>query len=323
MVKNRSHKKQVVIITGCAGFIGSAFTQAYIQQFPDNTVIGIDNLSTGKRSSVPASIRFYQKDITDKKSLLTIFRKHKPVYVFHFAALPSVAQSVQEPSTTSLTNVQGTINLLEVSRDTKVKRFIYSSSAAVYGNTDKHPTRESQLPNPQTPYALQKYTGELFCKLFSTLYELDTVCLRYFNVFGPGQRGNAPYATVIAAWLEALYFPKNKKAFLEGDGSQTRDFCYIDNIIQANICAMKTKKFLNGNAYNIGGGKETSLQTIRTLIEHLSGKSLFLEIRPPRLGDIYRSYASIIRAKRDLHYKPDINIQASLTKTIAWFEKQK
>ena len=193
-----------------------------------------------------------------------IFSKHKPQYVFHFAALPRVSYSVEHPCETSEVNIIGTVALLEAAKNHGVKRFIYSSSSSVYGGAKKLPTRESECPpDPGSPYAAQKYIGEPFCKIFSDLFGSDTVCLRYFNVFGPGQYGDSPYSTVVSAWLEALYFPKNKKGFIEGTGTQSRDFCYIDSVVTANILAMQAKKDLKGEAVNTVSYTHLTLPTKR------------------------------------------------------------
>lgn len=216
-----------ILVTGCAGFIGSNFVKQFRKKFPKTRIIGIDDFSTGRKDAVDNLITFYQGSILDKKLLERIFSKHKPKYIFHFAALPRVSFSIEHPRHTSEVNIVGTVALLEASKNYGVKRFIYSSSSSVYGGAKKLPTKESEnYPDPKSPYAVQKYIGEPFCKIFSKLFDLDTICLRYFNVFGPGQYGDSPYSTVISAWLEALYFPKKKKAFLESDGNQSRDFCW-------------------------------------------------------------------------------------------------
>jgi len=159
--------------------------------------------------------------------------------------------------------------------------------------------------------------------MFSDLYNLDTVCLRYFNVFGPGQYGDSPYSTVICAWLESLYFPqKDKKPFLEGDGKQSRDFCYVDNIVNANIKAIFSKINFNGEVFNIGGGKRINLLSIKKIIEKYTNKKLDLEKRPRRIGDVYHTQADISKAKKLLGYKPIINFEEGLKKTIKWFKER-
>jgi nucleoside-diphosphate-sugar epimerase len=242
---------KAVLVTGCAGFIGSNFVKKFRQEFPDVQMIGIDDFSTGRRSELDKSIKFYEGSVADAALTEKIFSEHKPEYVFHFAAIPRVSYSVEHPVETSHVNIFGTVNLLEKSREHGVKRFIFSSSSSVYGGTANLPTKESEnSANPRSPYALQKYASERFCAMFSDLYGLDTAVLRYFNVFGSGQYGDSAYASVISGWLEAIYSPdKNKKSFLEGDGEQSRDFCYIDNVVEANILAMSHPKPINGDVF--------------------------------------------------------------------------
>lgn len=317
-------KPKAILVTGCAGFIGSNFVRQFKKEFPGVTIAGIDNFSTGRRDAVEKNITFYEGSILDEKPLENIFKKHKPEYVFHFAALPRVSYSLEQPVRTSEANIVGTVALLTKAKDHSVKRFIYSSSSSVYGGAKKLPTKESEnVPDPKSPYAIQKYTGEVFCKAFSNLFGLDTVCLRYFTVFGPGQYGDSPYSTVISAWLEALYFPKNKKAFIEGNGNQSRDFCYIDNVVAANILAMKADKSFNGEAFNIAHGDRTTLNEARRLIEERLGKKLEMEKRAPRLGDVRDTHADISKARQWFGYKPKVNFKEGLTKTINWFEGRK
>src|SRR3989344_2900372 len=199
------HPKSI-LVTGCAGFIGSNFVKEFRKQYPETKIAGIDNFSTGRLDALDKSITFYEGSVANLKLLNKIFKKHKLEYVFHFAAVPRVSYSVEHPTETTIDNIVGTVALLETSKNSGVKRFIYSSSSSIYGGADKLPTRENEnAPNPVSPYGLQKYAGEPFCKIFSNLYGLDTVSLRYFNVFGPGQYGNSPYSTVVSAWLEAIY----------------------------------------------------------------------------------------------------------------------
>ncbi len=307
-----------ILVTGCAGFIGSNFVKKFQQRFPKVKIAGIDDFSTGRRELLPRGITFYEGSITDRKLVERIFKKHRPEYVFHFAAVPRVTLSVQKPVETTEANVLGTAVLLKASVDHKVKRFIYSSSSSVYGGAKRLPTKEHEnTPNPKSPYALQKYAGELFCKLWSDLYGLDTVSLRYFNVFGPGQYGDSPYATVVAAWLESLFM--KKKGFLEGDGTQSRDFCFIDNVVQANVKAMQFKGKFNGEAFNIGAGDRTNLREVKQLIERHVGRKLVLQERPPRKGDVKHTHASIAKAKQWFGYAPSKRFAQGLRETIAWY----
>lgn len=310
-----------VLITGCAGFIGSNFTAQFREKFSKAEIVGIDNFASGRRDAVSKNIIFYEGSMCDEKFLDKIFKKHKFEYVFHFAYIPRVSFSVENPAKTTQNNIGGTTLLLEKCRDYKIKRMIYSSSSSIYGGAKILPTKEKKNPaDPKSPYALQKHTDELMCKMFGELYGLDTVCLRYFNVFGPGQYGDSPYSTVVSAWLTALFQPSKKKAFLEGDGKQSRDFCYVDNVVDANILAMESKKKFNGEFFNIAHGERTNLLEVKKLIEKYTGKKIELEKRPSRLGDVRHTHADVSKAKKGFGYNPKVKFEEGLRKTVEWWE---
>lgn len=310
-------------MTGPAGFIGSNFVRVFEKRFPKTEIVGIDDFSTGRKEALSRSITFYEGSITDEKLVRKIFEKHKPEYVFHFAARPRVSYSVERPRETTDSNITGTVCLLESCRDFGIKRFIYSSSSSVYGLAKKMPTPETEPANPLSPYAFQKYAGEMFCKMSSELYNLDTLCLRYFNVFGPGQYGDSPYSTAVAAWLEAVFFPETKKGFIEGDGEQAKDMCFIDNVVEANLLAMKCEKKFNGDIFNIAHSKPISINKIWRIIEKLTGKKLELERRPPRKGDVRFTRADISKAKKILEWHAETDFEKCLKKTIQWFKERK
>ncbi|MEK7068477.1 MAG: NAD-dependent epimerase/dehydratase family protein [Patescibacteria group bacterium] len=311
-----------ILVTGCAGFIGSNFVRACKTHLKGVSIVGIDDFSTGRRSAVDPSITFYEGSVTDAALLERIFKKHKPAYVFHFAAVPRVSYSVEHPRETTEANIVGIVALLDAAARHKVKRFIYSSSSSIYGGAKKLPTKESEnMPDPKSPYAAQKYAGEVFCTIFSELYGLDTVSLRYFNVFGPGQYGDSPYSTVISAWLEALY-SRGTKSFLEGDGLQSRDFCYVDNVVEANLAAMRARRACKGAAVNIAHGERTTLREVKRLIEKESGKTIALERRAPRRGDVRHTHADIAAARRLLGYRPKVSFKEGLARTVAWYKKR-
>lgn len=323
---------QTILVTGCAGFIGANFVRQFKEQFSGSVVIGIDDFSSGRRDALDPTITFYEGTILDQNLLGKIFSEHAPEYVFHFAAMPRVSLSVDYPAETTAANILGTVNVFDQARKHGTKRVIFSSSSSVYGGADKMPTREDENPpDPQSPYALQKWACEPFAQMFSKLYKLDTVCLRYFNVFGPGQYGDAPYSTVMSAWLEAMYFPGQakdakgsvKKPFLEGDGTQSRDFCYVDNVVQANILAMQHAKPLSGAVFNVGHGERTSLLEVKKLIEKYTSQPMDLEMRPPRVGDVKHTQADISKISNELGYKPTISFEEGLKRTVAWFDQRK
>ncbi len=315
---------KTILVTGCAGFIGSNFTRVFAQQFPKTKIIGIDDLSSGRKDLITKEVDFQQGTILDTDFLKKVFTKYKPEYIFHFAAIPRVSYSVEHPAETSAVNIVGTIQLLEKAKDFGVKRFVFSSSSAIYGGAKILPTTEHEnKPDPKSPYAMQKYAIEPFCKIFGELYGLDTVCLRYFNVFGPGQYGDSAYSTVISAWLEKMFFPvKGKKAFLEGNGSQSRDFCYVDNVVDANIKAMLMTKKSFGEIFNIANGERTTVLEVKKLIEKFTGRKIDLELRPGRVGDVKHTHADVSKAKKWFGYTPTVDFVTGLKRTITWFESR-
>lgn len=308
-----------ILVTGSAGFIGGNFVSAFKLKFPRTKLVGIDT-----KKSLGGEDFFYTGSICDKALLNKIFKRYRPEYVFHFAAIPRVSYSVLHPAETSYVNIYGTALLLEQSRDFSVKRFIFSSSSSVYGGAKKLPTKENEnLPNPRSPYAAQKLMGEIFCAQASALYNLDTVSLRYFNVYGPGQYGDSAYSTVISSWLEALYFPRTRKPFLEGDGRQSRDFSYVGDVVQANIKAMQYKGKLGGDVFNIGVGGRTNLLVVKKLIEQYTGKKISLERRPPRKGDVLHTHSDISKARRTFGYTPQTQFTEGLAHMVDWFKSRK
>lgn len=317
---NRIMKCKNIIVTGSGGFIGGRFVRIFKKMYPEIKVIGIDVKKGGDSSNI-----FYKCSIVDENKINNIFKKYKPDYVFHFAAIPRVSYSVLHPAETTLINIYGTALLLEKSRDVGVKRFIFSSSSSVYGGAKKLPTKENENPpNPRSPYAAHKYLGEILCRQASELYGLDTVSLRYFNVYGPGQYGDAPYSTVASAWLEAMYFPKSDRvAYIEGSGKQSRDFSYVDDVVRANIGVMKHNGRFSGEVFNIGAGARTDLRKVYRLIEKFSGRKLKMERRKPRLGDVRHTQADISKAKRWFRFKPEVSYEKGLQEMVRWFINRK
>ncbi len=314
---------KTILVTGCAGFIGGNFSRVFSSKFPKTKIVGIDDLSSGRLEAIAKGVIFYKGSITEIKLLDKIFKKHKPEYIFHFAAIAKGVYSIKHPYETTNVNSGGTAALLEKSRDYGVKRFIFSASSSVYGNAKKMPVSEKTPAKPLSPYAMQKYISELLCAMHSELYGLDTVSLRYFNVYGPGQYGDSAYANVISAWLESMFSLVKKKPFLEGDGSQSRDFCFVEDVVNANILAMQSPHKFKGGAINISLGSRITLIEIKKLIEKYTNKSLNLEKRPSRIGDIRHSHADITKAKKILRYKPTVSFESGLKKTIEWFKKRR
>jgi nucleoside-diphosphate-sugar epimerase len=241
-------------------------------------------------------------------------------YIFHQAALPSVQRSVEDPGTSHSVNAGGTLNMLLAAKEAGVKRVIYASSSSVYGDTPALPKHEQMPSDPLSPYALQKYIGEQYCRLFYQLYGLETVSLRYFNIFGPKQDPHSIYSAVIPIFIEALMQGRPPTIF--GDGEQSRDFTYIENVVQANLLA-KSAEHLHGEAINIACGKRTSLNQLFNLLKDILGSKQSPLYEEPRKGDVRHSLADIRKGEKLINYEPKVGIEAGLKKTVEFFRRQK
>ncbi len=286
-----------VLVTGGAGFIGSHLVDALIEK--GHQILIIDNLSTGKREYLNAQAKFFEADLRDFDKIRSLFRDVD--FVFHQAALPRIPLSIEKPQETNEVNIGGTLNALVAAKQAKVKRFIYAASSSAYGNQKELPLREDMVPSPLNPYALQKYVGELYCRVFFEIYGLPTVSLRYFNVFGPRAGQEGAYATVIPIFL------RQKRAgqplTIDGDGEQTRDFSWVGDVVRANILAMTSGKVGRGEVINIGAGDNHSVNEIAKII----GGETFNT--PVRLGDIRHTLADITRAKELLGWEPRVKLE--------------
>lgn len=296
------------LVTGGAGFIGSHLVAALIEK--GHQVLVIDNLSTGKKENLNKKAKFYKIDICSPK-IFEIFQKEKPKFVFHLAAIPRVPLSIIDPVKTSKINILGTINIFKAAINVKAKRIIFASSSAVYGNQKKLPLKETMIPQPISPYGLQKFIGEQFAKLFTDLYKIPIVSLRYFNVYGPRIDFNSDYSLVIGKFLKQKR--EGKPLTIYDDGEQTRAFCYISDVIEATIKAMESKKIKGGEVINIGGEKSYSINYLAKLI---GGKIKYL---PPRPGDVRHTKADISLAKKLLNWRPKISFEEGIEKTKEWF----
>jgi UDP-glucose 4-epimerase len=286
-------------------------------------VLGIDDLSSGLAENTVDGFRYERERIQNKAFMEQVLSEFQPDVIFHLAAIPRVAYSVDHPYATAEANVLGTISVLEaVVRAGLVEqtRIVSSSSSSVYGGANEMPTPETYPGYPKSPYALEKYQGEQWCRMFAELYEIDVVCLRYFNVFGPHALFGGAYATVLSAWLYHLYVDSGYQAFLEGDGTQTRDFCFIDNVVQANMRAATRQKGFRGEAFNIAQGKSHTLIECKHLLEKISGKELDLRQRPPRIGDVKHTLADISLAQTELGYKPTTDFENQVSQMAEWYK---
>lgn len=303
------------LVTGGCGFIGSHLVKALVKR--GERVRVFDNCTTGKVENiadVADKIEFCSADLQDIDAVSQAVEGID--YVFHQGALPSVARSVADPIATNNVNINGTLNLLVASRDADVKRVVYAASSSAYGNRPKSIKSEDLPPNPASPYALTKYVGECYCQIFTQLYGLETVALRYFNIFGPGQDSSSSYSAVIPLFISAYLNGEAPK--IEGDGEQSRDFTYVANAVHANLLACHAEG-VAGEVFNVGCGERASINQLATLI----GEMMESDTKPvyvaPRPGDVRHSLADIQKAKRLLGYEPQVDLKTGLRRTVDWF----
>ena len=308
-----------VLVTGGAGFIGSAIVRALLADEQVRRVVVVDDLSTGKQvnlSEVAAKIEFLPLDIRNYAAIEPVFAGIDTV--FHEAAIPSVPQSIDEPEYTHDVNVNGTLHVLRAAERKGVRRLVYAASCAAYGDSDALPLKETTLPNPKSPYAVQKVSGEYYARTFFEVYGLETVCLRYFNVFGPRQDPSSPYSGVLSLFCRALLSGRAPTIF--GDGEQSRDFIYVENIARLNLLAARSAK-APGHIYNAGTGRRQSLNAIWSLMQSIEGVEIPANHGPARGGDIRHSQADVTAARSDLGFEPHIDFDEGLRKTIAWYRE--
>ncbi|KPU62981.1 NDP-sugar epimerase [Thermococcus sp. EP1] len=301
-------KNKLIVVTGGAGFIGSHIAEELSK---DNDVIVIDNLYAGKIKNIPPNVKFIQADIRDYKSIAELISQAD--YVFHEAALVSVVESVERPLLTEEINVLGTLNILKALSDGHGK-LIFASSAAVYGDNQNLPLKESEKPKPLSPYGITKVSAEYYCKVFYELYGVPTVSLRYFNVFGERQ-GYNQYAGVISIFINRAL--KGDPLIIYGDGKQTRDFIYVKDVVKANILAAESSK-TNGRVFNVAKGERTTILELALKIIEVTDSSSSILFDKPRPGDIKHSQADISEIKK-LGFKPEYSLEEGLLKTIEWY----
>ncbi|GAB4270798.1 MAG: SDR family oxidoreductase [Deferrisomatales bacterium] len=303
------------LVTGAAGFIGSNLVEALLER--GETVRGVDNFLTGKRENLDGldAMEFVEGDVRDPE---TCRRACEGVdYVLHQAAMGSVPRSIDDPALSNDCNVTGTLNVLVAARDAGVKRVVFAASSSAYGDTPTLPKVETMTPTPLSPYALTKLVGEEYCRLFTELYGLETVSLRYFNVFGKRQDPFSTYAAVIPKFVSALL--AGERAEIYGDGEQTRDFTYIDDVVQANLRACEAPREACGQVYNVAFGERISLNELYRTIAALLGSDAKPVYGPPRAGDVKHSLADISKARRALGYEPRYTVQQGLAHAIEWY----
>jgi UDP-glucose 4-epimerase len=308
------------LVTGIAGFIGSSLAEALVAR--GERVRGIDNLRTGKvenLAGIRSRIEFIEADLNDSAAVAEACRG--VAYVLHEAAIPSVPRSVADPLESNRANVDGTLSLLVAARDAKVKRVVYASSSSLYGDTPTLPKHEGMLPSPISPYAVAKLTGEYYMTSFYRVYGLETVSLRYFNVFGPRQDPSSQYSGVLAKFIPRML--RGEQPTIYGDGEQSRDFTYIDNVVNANLraCAAPAAQ-VAGSAFNAATGRRITLNQTYAILQKLTGYNGPPEYGPERMGDIKHSLADISLAEKHLGYKPTVAVEEGLSRTVDWYRTQ-
>jgi nucleoside-diphosphate-sugar epimerase len=315
-----------ILITGVAGFIGSNLAQRCLDEGWETH--GVDNLSNGHVEFLPNGTNFIYADFSDEKVLNKI-RSQEFDVVFHLAAVPRVSYSVEHPLETNDVNVSRTLELIEACKG-NVKRFVFASSSSVYGGADviaNGPTLETHSKDPKSPYALQKSIIEDYLTLYGQLYGLESICLRFFNVFGPNQLGDSPYATAVSAWISAIL--KGKPMRSDGDGMQSRDMCYVDNVTDACVRAAKKINYYGvtlalttpmGRCYNVACGERT---TNNQILQYLTKRypQALVQLAPKRPGDVMHTHADISRASHELGYTPIVRVWEGIERTIKWAEK--
>ena len=313
-----NHRDSLWLVTGAAGFIGSNIAEALVRR--GERVRVIDNFSTGKRGHVRDFIGKVELVEADTRDLGAVRRAVSgATHVIHQAALRSVPKSVDVPTETNEINVAGTLNVLIAAKEAKVRRVVYASSSSVYGDSKKFPQREEHLPAPISPYAASKLAAEHYSVLFTKTYGLETVSLRYFNVFGPRQDPESLYSAVIPRFMEQAL--NGEPLTVHWDGRQQRDFTYVDNVVQANLLAA-TRPGVAGGYFNIANGRTNSLLDLIRILEKLVGRKLERVHSPKRAGDVRKTWADIGRAKRALGYKPTVGFEDGVRKTWEFFSQE-
>jgi len=309
----------IYLITGIAGFIGSALARAVLAQ--GDKVRGIDNLSTGKMENLAEildSIDFRKADLLDAKA--TEAACADVDYVLHQAAIPSVPRSVLNPLESNRANVDATVQLLVAAKDAKVKRVVYAASSSAYGDTPTLPKHEEMIPNPISPYAVAKLAGEHYMASFWRCYGLETVSLRYFNIFGPRQDPNSPYSGVLAKFITQML--KGEQPTIFGDGTQSRDFTYVDNAVSANLLACQAPASeVAGRVFNVAVGRRVDLNETFQSLRTITGYKSDVKYAPERAGDVKHSLADLTRARKCLGYEPKVDFEEGLRRTVKWYRK--
>src|SRR5437763_510959 len=308
------------LITGIAGFIGSSIARGLLAQ--GDEVRGVDNFSTGKRDNIAeimGQIDFREADLLNLDAVHDACRGVD--YIFHEAAIPSVPKSVLDPLGSNRANVDGTVHVLIAARDAKVKRVVYAASSSAYGDTPTLPKHEGMSPNPISPYAVAKLASEYYMTSFYRCYGLETVCLRYFNIFGPRQDPSSPYSGVLAKFITQML--NGEQPTILGDGKQSRDFTYIDNVVDANLLAIKAPvSQAAGRVFNVATGERADLNETFRILKKIMSFQGQVKYGPARGGDVKHSLADVSKAEAGLGYRPTVDFEEGLRRTVEWYRKE-
>jgi nucleoside-diphosphate-sugar epimerase len=304
------------VVTGGAGFIGSAVVRALLREGA-RKVVAVDNLLTGYETNldeVRAEIDFQRADIRNYEEIAPLIRGAS--VVFHLAAIPSVPRSIDDPVPSHQSNIDGTFHVLRAAREGGAGRVVYAASSSAYGDTEILPKVEDMIPRPKSPYALQKLVGEYYCSVFSSVYGLETVALRYFNVYGPRQDPSSPYSGVLSLFMKAALERQAPTIF--GDGEQSRDFTFVDDVAELNLKAARAAN-VSGKVYNAGNGGRITLNQAWALLQKIEGIDIPARFQPARAGDVRDSQADITAAVRDLGLAPRFSFEEGMRRTLEWY----
>lgn len=307
------------LVTGGAGFIGSHLVEELIRAGEEVRVL--DNFLTGRREnleSLAGRFELIEGDVREPETCRRAVRGAD--YVLHQAALPSVPRSLREPALSNAINVDGTLNMLTASREAGVKRFVFASSSSVYGDDERLPKREGAEGTPLSPYAVTKAAGEKYCQVFNRTLGLPCVCLRYFNIFGPRQDPSSQYAAVVPLFI--LAFREGRPPTIFGDGTQSRDFTYVSNVVRANLLACRAEE-APGRVMNIACGGRATVSELVSQIRDILGSRAEPVFGPPRPGDVLHSWADLAQAERVLGYRPEVGLREGLERTVRWYKENK
>jgi nucleoside-diphosphate-sugar epimerase len=306
------------LVTGGAGFIGSHIAEELVRR--GHAVRVLDNFITGRKENLASFLGDIELISGDIRELSVCQKAMKDVhYVLHHAALPSVPRSIEDPLVTNSINIEGTLNILLAARDAKVKSFVFASSSSVYGDDPNLPKKEGAEGIQLSPYAVTKLVGEKYCRVFSHVYGLSTVCLRYFNIFGPRQDPHSQYAAVIPKFITRLL--DGEAPVIYGDGEQSRDFTYVSNVVEANILAAKASD-VSGEVFNIGCGTRTTINALAGIIAGLLKAPVKPSHDKERPGDVKHSFADISKAEKAFRYGVSVDLEEGIARTIDWFKRK-